>query len=143
MTNPNQHNVPVEAYYWRGRSARDMSTWPKEEKAVPEPHSELAEVIRRALIDAHPGPLDEHDAMCSIHFALPGVCNCSVARNAEAREALKSLVEQYQAALALLAAAALLLRYPASADGPGDGFVQECRAWLDRYDSNTGKSPEE
>lgn len=32
-----------------------------------------------------------------------------------------------------LEAAALLLRYPASADGPGDEFVQECRAWLDAY----------
>ena len=39
---------------------------------------------------------------------------------------LKRLEEQ-------LEAAAVLLRYAASADGPGDEYVQQCRAWLNCY----------
>ena len=49
-------------------------------------------LIGMALTDAAPGPLPEHDPMCRVFSGYPEQralgCNCSVARNAGALEAL-------------------------------------------------------
>jgi hypothetical protein len=60
-----------------------------------DPDNDL-ELILQSLIDAHPGPMYEHDPMCRYligRYALPGEgeCNCSVARNLAAREAVQRL----------------------------------------------------
>jgi hypothetical protein len=49
-------------------------------------------IIKEALLDHAPGPLPEHDPMCRTYSGWPDArakgCNCSVARNVTARQAL-------------------------------------------------------
>lgn len=52
-------------------------------------------IVREALIDADRGPLPEHDAMCRCLSGWPDQtakgCNCSVARNKAARQAIERI----------------------------------------------------
>lgn len=54
--------------------------------------AEDLELIMQSLIDAHPGPMHEHDGMCAyLMDPVRRECNCSVARNLAARDAVSRL----------------------------------------------------